>query len=108
MLVQAAWRALTRALRNLGRRLAARRGGSLVQAGEPEPPPDRYVWDRYRSDLCGACWGKEHQQAGIWLYADGRIEGRKEDIPPLHSGCDCALRNLRTGTFAFGMAGDPR
>jgi hypothetical protein len=101
MLLSVAFRALSRALQAVSQGLSRRRAGP----GQPQRPPDRYVWSRYRSDLCDACWGKERTRAGILVHADGRIEGSKDDIPPLHPNCDCALKNERTGQFAFGAAG---
>lgn len=103
MLTSIAFRALGRALRDVSRGLARRRAG--IGEGQPQQPPDRYVWTRYMSDLCDACWGKEQRRAGVLVHSDGRIEGSEEDIPPLHPNCDCALRNERTGQFAFGAAG---
>lgn len=101
MLLRSAFRALQRALSAVGRRLSERG----VTGDNVEEPPDRYVWHRYVTDLCDKCRSKESSRASILVYPDGRIEGREEDIPPLHPNCDCAMRNERTGRFAFGAAG---
>lgn len=104
------FRALGRGLQAVGRALSRRRAGGgdeVHDDSQVPPPPDRYVWDPYNSDYCEKCQAKIRGRASILVHYDGTIEGDPDDIPPLHPHCDCAMRNQRTGSFAFNAAGGP-
>lgn len=98
-MIGAFFRAIGRALKWVANKL------KLTE--EQKDTPDAYVFDRYKSDLCDRCLALEGN-ARIYLYPDGRVTGDTNSIPPVHPNCDCAMKNTRTGKFAFGMAGDPR
>lgn len=68
-------------------------------------PPDKYIFDRYFSDMCDQCRELEEEGAYILLHPDGKIEGDTSVIPPIHYNCDCAMYNERTGNYAFNVAG---
>lgn len=98
------FRAVATGLRAAARALSRRSGKDVLE--EEEMQPDKYVWHRYLTDLCGACRSKEGR-ASVLVYPDGRIDGNPRNIPPQHPNCDCAMQNQRTGGFAFNVAGGP-